>query len=86
MVQAVVDNNCDSVFMVSYATDGAGIIEELAGLGYSGAIYGADGIAEEGLAAGMSDTTLVDGIIASKPAQPQPNGTVAMLFRLSVRC
>ena len=80
MAQAVVDAGCTSVLLVSYATDGAGIIEELAGLGYSGAIYGADGIAEEGLAAGMSDTTLVDGIIATKPAAAGTPGMVAMVF------
>lgn len=80
MAQAVVDAGCTSVLLVSYATDGAGIIEELAGLGYSGAIYGADGIAEEGLAAGMSDTTLVNGIIATKPAAAGTPGAVAMVF------
>ena len=80
MAQAVVDAGCTSVLLVSYATDGAGIIEELSGLGFSGAIYGADGIAEEGLAAGMSDTTLVDGIIATKPAAAGTPGEVAMVF------
>ena len=80
LAQAVVDAGCTSVLLVSYATDGAGIIEELAGLGYSGAIYGADGIAEEGLAAGMSDTSLVDGIIATKPAAAGAPGMVAMVF------
>ena len=68
------------MLLVSYATDGAGIIEELSGLGFSGAIYGADGIAEEGLAAGMSDTTLVDGIIATKPAAAGTPGAVAVVF------
>ena len=80
MAQAVVDAGCTSVLLVSYATDGAGIIEELSGLGFSGAIYGADGIAEEGLAAGMSDTTLVDGIIATKPAAAGTPGAVAVVF------
>ena len=80
MAQAVIDAGCTSVLLVSYASDGAGIIEELAGLGYDGAIYGADGIAEEGLAAGMSDTTLVDGIIATKPAAAGDPGMVALVF------
>ena len=80
LAQAVVDAGCTSALLVSYATDGAGIIEELAGLGYAGDIYGADGIAEEGLAAGMSDTTLVDGIIATKPAAAGTPGMVAMVF------
>ena len=80
MAQAVIDAGCTSVLLVSYAADGAGIIEELAALGYSGAIYGADGIAEEGLAADMSDTSLVDGIIATKPAAAGDPGMVAMVF------
>jgi branched-chain amino acid transport system substrate-binding protein len=78
--QAVVDAGCTSVLLVSYASDGAGIIEELAAKSYAGAIYGADGIAEEGLAAGMADTTLVDGIIATKPAAAGDPGMVAMVF------
>tara|TARA_B100002052_G_scaffold284146_1_gene295744 strand:+ start:116 stop:2827 length:2712 start_codon:yes stop_codon:yes gene_type:complete len=67
-VESVIDFGCTSVFLVSYAPDGAMIIEEMASQGYSGAIYGGDGVAEEGLAAGMSDNSLVDGVIATKPA------------------
>ena len=80
MAQAVVDAECTSVLLVSYAADGAGIIEELSGLAYTGAIYGADGIAEEGLATDMSDTTLVNGIIATKPAAAGDPSMVAMVF------
>jgi branched-chain amino acid transport system substrate-binding protein len=80
MAQAVVDAGCTSVLLVSYATDGAGIIEALNTSEYTGAIYGADGIAEEGLAADMADTTLVDGIIATKPAASGQPSMVAMVF------
>jgi branched-chain amino acid transport system substrate-binding protein len=80
MAQAVVDGGCTSVLLVSYASDGAGIIEALNASGYTGAIYGADGIAEEGLAEGMADTTLVDGIIATKPAASGAPSTVALVF------
>ena len=80
MVQSAIDNGCDSVFMVSYAADGAAIIEELATQGFSGQIYGGDGIAEEGLAAGMADNSTVDGVIASKPHNPNPMGTVGYVF------
>ena len=66
-VESVMADGCTSVFLVSYASDGAMIIEEMASQGYSGAIYGADGIAQEGLAADMSDKSLVHGVIASKP-------------------
>ena len=79
-VQSIIDAGCTSVMMVSYASDGAAIIEEMASQGYSGAIYGADGIAEEGLAADMSDKSLVDGIIATKPAAAGAPGEVAMTF------
>jgi branched-chain amino acid transport system substrate-binding protein len=80
MSQAVIDAGCTSVLLVSYATDGAGIIEELSGLGFQGAIYGADGIAEEGLASGMADNSTVDGIIATKPAAAGTPSMVAMVF------
>ena len=52
----------------------------MASQGYSGAIYGGDGVAEEGLAAGMSDNSLVDGVIASKPAAVGAPGEVALTF------
>ena len=80
MVQSAIDNNCDSVFMVSYAADGAAIIEELETQGFSGQIYGGDGIAEEGLGSGMADNSTLSGIIASKPHNPNPMGDVGMLF------
>ncbi len=79
-VQSIIDAGCTSVMMVSYASDGAAIIEELASQGYSGAIYGADGVAEEGLAADMSDKSLVDGIIATKPAAAGGMSTVGYVF------
>ena len=79
-VQSIIDAGCTSVMMVSYASDGAAIIEEMASQGYSGAIYGADGIAEEGLAADMSDKSLVDGIIATKPAAAGGMSEVGYVF------
>ena len=79
-VQSIIDAGCTSVMMVSYASDGAAIIEELAAQGYSGSIYGADGVAEEGLAADMSDKSLVDGIIATKPAAAGGMSTVGYVF------
>ena len=79
-VQSIIDAGCTSVMMVSYASDGAAIIEEMASQGYSGAIYGADGIAEEGLAADMTDKSLVDGIIATKPAAAGGMSQVGYVF------
>jgi branched-chain amino acid transport system substrate-binding protein len=72
-VQAVVDGGCDSVMLISYASDGAAILEELSAQSFSGAVYGGDGIAEEGIAVGMSDTSMLDGAVATKPASATPN-------------
>jgi len=72
-VQAVGNNNCGSVMLISYAADGAAIVEELAAQSFSGQIFGGDGIAEEGLCASMADPSLCDGIVATKPAAPTPN-------------
>ena len=78
--QAVIDNSCTSVLLVSYATDGAGIIEELTARGFTGAIYGADGIAEEGLGADMADNSTLAGIIATKPSSVGDPSAVALVF------
>ena len=80
IVSTVVNDGCTSVMMVSYAADGAMLIEEMSLQGYTGAIYGADGIAEAGLAADMADKSLVDGIIATKPASASGMTTVGMVF------
>ena len=80
IVSTVVNDGCTSVMLVSYAADGAALIEEMALQGYTGAIYGADGIAEVGLAADMADKSLVDGVIATKPAAAGGMTTVGMVF------
>ena len=72
-VTAITDAGCDSVILVSYATDGAAIVEELSTAGFAGQIFGGDGIAEEGLCTLLSDVNLCDGIVATKPAAPEPN-------------
>ncbi|MCH2437156.1 MAG: ABC transporter substrate-binding protein, partial [Candidatus Thalassarchaeum sp.] len=73
VVQQVVDGSCDSVMLISYASDGAAILEELSAQSFTGAVYGGDGIAEEGIAVGMSDTSMLDGAVATKPASATPN-------------
>ena len=62
------DTTCDSVVMISYPASGAQLLEDLNTAGFTGAIYGGDGIAETGLCAGLADITLCDGIVATKPA------------------
>jgi len=72
-VQSVIDNSCGSVMLISYAADGAAIVEELAAQSFAGQIFGGDGIAEEGLCASMADPSMCEGIVATKPAAPSPN-------------
>ena len=72
-VQSVMDNSCGSVMLISYAADGAAIVEELAAQSFSGQIFGGDGIAEEGLCASMANPSMCEGIVATKPAAPEPN-------------
>ena len=68
MVAYIDDYDCDSVVMVTYATDGAGIIEEMAAQGIDIPVLGADGIADLYFAYEFSDESLVDGVIATRPA------------------
>ncbi len=68
LAQSVIDAGCDSVALVSYATDGAAIVEELSGLGFTGAIFGADGIADAGFISEFTDNSTLSGVTATKPA------------------
>ena len=79
-VEAVSNAGCTSVFLVSYAADGAMILEEMATQGVNIPVYGGDGIAEEGLAAGMADASIVNGVIASKPSAGGSMSAVQMVF------
>ena len=76
-VQSMADNGCTSAVLVSYAADGGMIIDEMAAQGWSGQVYGGDGIAEEGLA--TDATSSVNGIIATKPASAA-TGEVGYVF------
>ena len=67
VIQAVTDNMCTSVVAVSYNSDGGMIIGELAGAGFTGQIYGTDGIAETAIGNYTSADNL-NGVIATKPA------------------
>jgi len=67
-VQQVADNSCDSVVMVTYATDGAAIVEEMAVQGVDVPILGADGIADLAFVGEFSDASAVAGIMATKPS------------------
>jgi branched-chain amino acid transport system substrate-binding protein len=76
-VQGMIDNGCTSAVLVSYAADGALILDEMAVQSWTGQVYGGDGIAEEGLAVDASAS--VDGVIATKPSSGTM-GTVGYVF------
>ena len=68
IVDQIVNNNCDSVVSVTYATDGAGILEEMAVQGVEVTFLGADGIADMGFEAEFSDNSTLGGVRATKPS------------------
>ena len=67
LAQSVVDSGCDSVLLMSYATDGAAIMEALSAQGFSGTIIGADGVADAAFTDAFTDVGAVDGLIATRP-------------------
>jgi branched-chain amino acid transport system substrate-binding protein len=67
LAQAVIDGDCDSVLLMSYATDGAAIIEALSAQGFTGSMIGADGLADAAFTESFTDTTAVNGLIATRP-------------------
>ena len=71
-VAAVLDGGCDSVVMITYASDGAAIAEELATQGAGLQIFGGDGIADSQFANEFSDVWALDGITATRPASSDP--------------
>ena len=64
-VQAMIDNGCTSAVLVSYAADGGMIIDDMAAMGWSGQVYGGDGLCDTWLAADMSSS--VDGVTCTVP-------------------
>ena len=67
LAQSVIDSECDSVLLMSYATDGAAIMEALSAQGFAGAIIGADGVADAAFTDAFTDVGAVDGLIATRP-------------------
>ena len=67
----VIDEGCDSVIMMSYATDGAWIAEELHRQGFKGDRFGADTVADAGFIDASTDQSTLDGIIATRPRQAE---------------
>ena len=68
LVNTVQTDNCGAVAVFAYNADGAGILEELATQGFTGQVYGSDGIASVTVADSMgSDKTPIHGVIATNP-------------------
>jgi len=72
-VTAIDSAGCDSIILVSYATDGAAIIEEMAAQSLSIGVFGGDGIAKTGIGTGMADNSTLEGIVATMPAAGPAN-------------
>jgi branched-chain amino acid transport system substrate-binding protein len=79
MVETVMANGCDSVVMITYATDGAAIVEELANQDFGGMIFGGDGIADENFADVFTDNSSLDGLTVTRPAAAA-DSPLGMLF------
>jgi branched-chain amino acid transport system substrate-binding protein len=69
LAQAVVDGGCDSAVLMSYGTDGAAIVEALIGQGFSGQIFGGDGIADSAFQNDFTDVSTLDQVVATRPRQ-----------------
>ena len=67
IAQSVIDGGCDSVLLMSYATDGAAIMEALSAQGFTGTIIGADGVADAAFTESFTDVAAVDGLLATRP-------------------
>ena len=79
MAQAVIDGGCDSVLLMSYATDGAAIIEALSSQGFTGKVFGADGLADAAFIESFTDVSAVDGLVATRP-RPGEDSSVKPKF------
>jgi len=79
LAQSVIDGGCDSVLLMSYATDGAAIMEALSAQGFTGSMIGADGLADAAFTESFTDVTAVDGLIATRP-RPGQDSTVKTSF------
>ncbi len=79
MAQAVIDGGCDSVLLMSYATDGAAIMEALSSQGFTGKVFGADGLADAAFIESFTDVSAVDGLVATRP-RPGEDSSVKTKF------
>lgn len=81
-VESVASAGCDSVVLVSYATDGAAILEEMALQGLDIGLFGADGVADSAFGGEFSDITALDGLVATKPRSGGGDAEMAAGFAM----
>ena len=74
LAQSVIDGGCDSVLLMSYATDGAAIMEALSSQGFTGMVFGADGLADAAFIESFTDSSAVSGLIATRPRPGEASG------------
>ncbi len=79
-VESVAAAGCDSVVLISYATDGAAILEEIATQSLELGLFGADGVADGNFATEFSDVTALGGLIATKPRSGGGDAEMAAIF------
>ena len=79
-IQEIIDAGCTSIVLVSYAADGAMIIEQAADVGFSGEIYGADGICSVSMGDEISDESDLDGVICTRPLTTPHTSSRAIEF------
>lgn len=75
----VVDAGCDAAVLMTYATDGAAIIEALRSQGFDGGLVGADGVSDATFAGVFTDSSALDGLIATRP-RPGKDSSVKASF------
>ncbi|MED5231695.1 MAG: transporter substrate-binding domain-containing protein, partial [Candidatus Thermoplasmatota archaeon] len=76
-VQAVMDAGCDSVFLGSYSSDGAMIVETMAVMGATIPIFSADGMAGEAALNDYTEPAAANGIQVTRPRAAAAGGSTA---------
>lgn len=66
-VTQIADAGCDAIFMVSYVTDAALILSEVASESLDVMLFSGDGPAGEGLLEELTDDTAADGLLVTAP-------------------
>ena len=66
VVQSLLNYGCTTTVLASYVVDGGMIIDDMAAMGWSGEVYGGDGICYVGLASEVTYSNRVDEVTCTK--------------------